>query len=237
MKLTWLAEHSPPDAFPDASLALDEPNGLLAAGGDLSTARLVAAYRRGIFPWFEYGQPILWWSPEPRAVLFPDELHVSRSLRRTLRRQIFTTSFDKDFAGVVAGCTRDRPGQRGTWITPEMAHAYQQLHREGHAHSVEVWYDNELAGGIYGVSLGRVFYGESMFSRRTDASKIALLGLVRRLQTWNFALIDCQIPSAHLMSLGAVLIPRERFLALNAKFSDDSPADRSWREEPAGLAL
>ncbi|MBT8137059.1 MAG: leucyl/phenylalanyl-tRNA--protein transferase [Gammaproteobacteria bacterium] len=237
MKLTWLAENSPANAFPDISQALQEPNGLLAAGGDLSTARLVAAYRRGIFPWYEDGQPILWWSPEPRAVLFPGNLHVSRSLRRTLRRENYTTSFDRDFAGVVAGCARDRPGQRGTWITPAMAEAYVELHRQGYAHSVEVWRDDKLAGGIYGVSLGRVFYGESMFSRHTDASKIALLGLVRRLQAWNFELIDCQIPSAHLMSLGAELIPRERFLAMNRDLASDAPAVQSWREEPPGLAL
>ena len=205
-----LAPHSPPDAFPDPALALDVPNGLLAAGGDLGPERLLCAYRRGIFPWFSEGQPILWWSPDPRAVLWPETFHVSRSLRRTQRRATFTISIDTAFDRVVRECAAPRRGREDTWITPEMAAAYGRLHRAGHAHSVECWRGAELAGGLYGVAVGRVFFGESMFSRAPDASKIALAHLC----TLGFGLIDCQIPNAHLARLGAVGMGRRRFLAL-----------------------
>ena len=205
-----LAPHSPPDAFPNPSLALDVPNGLLAAGGDLGPQRLLCAYRRGIFPWFSGRQPILWWSPDPRAVLWPEALRVSRSLRRTQRRATFTISIDTAFDRVVRECAAPRPGREDTWITPEMSAAYGRLHRAGYAHSVECWRGGELAGGLYGVAIGRVFFGESMFSRAPDASKIALAHLC----TLGFGLIDCQVPNAHLARLGAVGMGRRRFLAL-----------------------
>ena len=206
----FLAPNSPPEAFPDPTLALDDPNGLLAAGGDLAPERLLCAYRRGIFPWFSEGQPILWWSPDPRAVLRPETLHVSRSLRRTQRRAAFTVSADAAFDRVVRECAAPRPGRESTWITPGMAAAYGRLHRAGHAHSIECWRGDDLAGGLYGVAIGRVFFGESMFSRAADASKIALAHLC----TLGFGLIDCQIPNAHLARLGAVEMSRRRFLAL-----------------------
>ncbi len=205
-----LAPHSPPDAFPDPSLALDVPNGLLAAGGDLGPERLLYAYRRGIFPWFGERQPILWWSPDPRAVLWPADLHVSRSLRRTQRRATFAVSTDTAFDRVVHECAAPRPGRESTWITPEMAAAYGRLHHAGYAHSIECWHGSGLAGGLYGIAIGRVFFGESMFSRAPDASKIALAHLC----TLGFELIDCQVPNAHLARLGAVEVSRRRFLAL-----------------------
>ena len=211
-----LAPHAPPDAFPDPALALDVPNGLLAAGGDLGPERLLCAYRRGIFPWFSEGQPILWWSPDPRAVLWPEALHVSRTLRRTQRRATFTISTDTAFDRVVRECAAPREGREDTWITRDMAAAYGRLHRAGHAHSIECWRGAKLAGGLYGVALGRVFFGESMFSRAPDASKIALAHLC----TLGFGLIDCQIPNAHLARLGAVEMSRRRFLTLLDELCD-----------------
>ena len=224
-----LAPHSPPDAFPDPRFALDEPNGLLAAGGDLGPERLLCAYRRGIFPWFSEGQPILWWSPDPRAVLWPETLHVSRSLRRTQRRAQFTVSTDTAFDRVVRECAAPRPGRESTWITPGMAAAYGRLHRAGHAHSIECWREDDLAGGLYGVAIGRVFFGESMFSRAADASKIALAHLC----TLGFGLIDCQIPNAHLARLGAVEMSRRRFLALLGELCE-VPGPRAFGDGRAG---
>ena len=202
--------HSPPDTFPDPELALEQPNGLLAAGGDLGLRRLLCAYRRGIFPWFSDGQPILWWSPDPRAVLWPDSLRISRALRRKLRRETFTITADTAFDRVILACAAPRTGQDGTWITRDMAIAYGQLHRAGHAHSIECWRGADLVGGLYGVAIGRVFFGESMFSRVADASKIALVHLC----TLGFELIDCQLPNPHLARLGAVEMRRRRFRAL-----------------------
>jgi leucyl/phenylalanyl-tRNA--protein transferase len=199
--------------FPPVEAAT--PEGLLAVGGDLSPERLLAAYRRGIFPWYNPGQPILWWSPDPRAVLYPEQLKVSRSLRKTLRRGHFRVRFDTRFREVMLACAAPRrqyPGG-GTWITDEMVEAYCRLHELGVAHSVEISHDERLVGGLYGVALGGVFFGESMFARTTDASKVALVALARQLQAWGFALIDCQLPSAHLASLGAEEIPRAQFLA------------------------
>ena len=210
LQLLHLAPHSAPDAFPDPELALDEPNGLLAAGGDLGPRRLLCAYRRGIFPWFSEGQPILWWSPDPRAVLWPDALRTSRTLRRTQRRATFAITANTAFDRVVRECAAPRSGQDGTWITRGMAAAYGRLHRSGHAHSIECWRGTELAGGLYGIVIGRVFFGESMFSRVADASKIALAHLC----TLGFGLIDCQIPNPHLARLGAVEMTRRRFLTL-----------------------
>ncbi len=227
----WLERGGAADAFPPVGLALREPNGLLAAGGDLRPERLLAAYRRGIFPWYEEGQPILWWSPDPRAVLYPHALRVSRSLRRTLKRGGFEVTVDRAFAAVVAGCASPRPGAVGTWITPEMAAAYGTLHRLGWAHSIETWRDGVLVGGLYGVAIGRVFFGESMFSRVTDASKVALVGLVRRLEARGFELIDCQVASEHLASLGAVELPRRVFLERLAALCEPAGQPASWRED------
>ncbi|MGH8413772.1 MAG: leucyl/phenylalanyl-tRNA--protein transferase [Gammaproteobacteria bacterium] len=196
--------------------ALRHPDGLLAVGGDLSAERLLHAYRHGIFPWYSEGQPILWWSPDPRMVLFPGKFHTSHSLRKRLRHGGFDASFDTAFSEVVAACAAPRRNQvePGTWITPTMQAAYAELHRLGHAHSLEIRMNGELAGGLYGVALGGVFFAESMFSRRTSASKIALACLARQLQSWKFGLIDCQVYSNHLARLGGVSIPRAEFLKL-----------------------
>jgi len=207
-----LSPADPGQAFPDVNLALREPDGLLAVGGDLSTARLLAAYRQGIFPWYSEEQPILWWSPDPRSVLFPAALKVSRSLRKTLNQERFRVTLDQAFNAVIRACAEPRADSSGTWITAEMARAYADLHAEGAAHSVECWQDNRLLGGLYGVAIGRVFFGESMFSRVSNASKVAFCQLVRQLQAWDFGLIDCQVYSGHLASLGAEEIPRRRFV-------------------------
>lgn len=211
----------------DAALA--HPPGLLAAGGDLSVERLLAAYRRGIFPWYESGQPILWWCPDPRAILIPEQYHVSRSLRRTIRRGHLSTTVDRDFDAVVRACAAPRPGQQGTWITPQVQAAFCELHRLGWAHSVETWHDEELAGGVYGLSIGRVFFAESMFSRVTDASKLALLRLTSMLREWNFPLIDCQIASPHLASLGMTEIPRRDFVRHLDHFCNLSLPAGAWQ--------
>lgn len=210
-RIVWLRADDPPAAFPDIASACREPNGLLAAGGDLSEARLLAAYQRGIFPWFEDGEPILWWSPDPRCVLRPADFHLARRLRRTLANSTFTVRFNTAFGQVVSGCAGSRLGQHGTWITPDMVAAYTALHRSGWAHSVEVWNGPKLAGGIYGLAIGKVFFGESMFSRESNASKVALLALTRELQSRAFALLDCQVLSAHLLTLGATSMPRREF--------------------------
>lgn len=209
----------PPDddfvPFPPVERAAKVPNGLLAVGGSLRPERLLQAYRRGIFPWFGEGEPILWWSPDPRCVIFPERMHVSRSLRRTVNKDLFEVTRNFDFAGVMRFCAQPRRDSPGTWIVPEMIDAYQHLHELGYAESFEVWADGELAGGVYGVHLGRVFFGESMFSRRTDASKIALLHIAREN---DVALIDCQLPNAHLMTLGAENISRARFRRLLGEY-------------------
>lgn len=200
--------------FPPADLALDEPNGLLAFGGDLSPERLLLAYRQGIFPWFSEGEPILWWSPAPRMVLFPEQIKIRRSLRKRLKRNDFQWTFDQDFEQVIRLCAQLRQDQEGTWITDAMQAAYIALHQSGFAHSVEVWQEGRLVGGLYGLALGRVFFGESMFSRVSDASKVALVGLAQQLEALNFIMIDCQVYSDHLASLGAQEIERDEFLSL-----------------------
>lgn len=215
--ITWLSPHDAPEWFPPPEQALEEPAGLLAAGGDLCPERLVAAYRRGIFPWYSPGQPVLWWSPDPRAVLFPEEFRLSRSLAKSLRNRGFTLSLDRDFQGVIDGCAAPRATSPGTWITSEMRAAYLQLHQLGYAHSIEAFRAGALAGGLYGVRLGGVFFGESMFSRQRDASKAALAHLVAVCRRNNLAVIDCQLPSRHLASLGARTIPRSQFQALLAE--------------------
>jgi leucyl/phenylalanyl-tRNA---protein transferase len=212
--ITWLSPLDAPEWFPPLEQALEEPSGLLAAGGDLSPERLMAAYQRGIFPWYSPGQPVLWWSPDPRAVLFPEEFHCSRSLGRTLGSGRFAVSCDRDFAAVVDGCAAPRAASPGTWITSEMRAAYLRLHELHCAHSIEVWRSGVLAGGLYGVRLGGVFFGESMFSSERDASKVALARLVAMCRGNAVAVIDCQLPSRHLSSLGARPIPRRQFQSL-----------------------
>lgn len=215
------------------------PEGLLAIGGDLSSERLLEAYRRGIFPWYNPGQPILWWSPDPRAVLYPEKLKVARSLRKTLKRGHFRVRFDTAFREVMLACAAPRaqhPGG-GTWITDDMLTAYCRLHELGYAHSIETWADERLVGGLYGLALGGVFFGESMFARATDASKTALVALAQRLQTWGFVLIDCQVPSEHLTSLGAESIPRARFLGELAAALRLPGRPGRWRGEIAGPEL
>lgn len=208
--IPWLTEEP---IFPPVELALQSPNGLLAAGGDLSAARLLAAYRLGIFPWFSPGDPILWWSPDPRTVLVPEEFRVSRSLAKILRQHRHEVRFDTAFEQVMRACAAPRDGQPGTWINEDMITAYVALHHAGIAHSVEVWIDGRLAGGLYGIAIGRMFYGESMFSAASNASKIALAHLARQLDRWDFGMIDCQMYTAHLASLGARKIPRAEFIA------------------------
>ena len=200
--------------FPPVNQALDEPNGLLAIGGDLSPERLKLAYRQGIFPWFSEGEPLLWWSPAPRMVLFPEQVKVSRSLNKRLKRHDFQVTYNQCFDQVIHFCAALRQQQEGTWITQEMTLAYQKLHQQGVAHSVEAWQDGELVGGLYGLALGRVFFGESMFSKVADASKVALVTLAQHLEALNFLVIDCQVYSAHLASLGAKEIDRDEFLNL-----------------------
>ena len=198
-------------AFPDPHEA--EPDGLLAVGGDLTAMRLVLAYSMGIFPWYSEGQPILWWSPDPRCVLDLDRFHVSRRLRRVLNQGKYRVSFDEDFRGVIRACASvERPGQQGTWITPEMEQAYVGLHEAGLAHSVECWLGADLVGGVYGIALGRGFFGESMFHRERDASKVAVARLVERLDGWDFHFIDAQVTTSHMLSLGAREVPRAAFL-------------------------
>lgn len=211
--IPWLAAGDPPDAFPPVDSALRDPDGLLCAGGDLSVARLLEAYRRGIFPWFTDGQPILWWSPDPRTVLDPAQFRTTRSLTKTLRNRGYTTTLDRDFAGVVERCADRALRPEGTWISPQMRQAYGELHRLGHAHSVETWHDGRLVGGLYGVALGRVFFGESMFSTARDASKVALWRLVDESLRRGLTMIDCQVASPHLESLGARPIARSQFVA------------------------
>ena len=212
--LYWVADNVIASGFPPVDRALRDPDGLLAIGGDLATATLLDAYQRGIFPWYSSGQPILWWSPNPRCVLELDNLKISRSLRKTLRKDIYQVSFNHCFDQVIQACAGPRRGNRETWLTPEMTAAYQQLHQQGHAISIETWRDNELAGGLYGIAIGRVFFGESMFSIHPDASKVALVCLVRELQQKNFRIIDCQVHSRHLQSLGATPMQRDLFVNL-----------------------
>jgi leucyl/phenylalanyl-tRNA--protein transferase len=231
--IRWLG---PTDPFPPVDAALLEPNGLLAAGGDLTPARLLDAYRRGIFPWSADDEPILWWCPDPRMVLFVEELHVSRSLRKRLRSGVMTVTADRAFEEVIAGCAGPREDSDGTWITPAISDAYGTLYRLGHAHSVETWMDGALVGGLYGVSIGRMFFGESMFARASDASKVALACLARQLQRWGFQLIDCQMSTAHLASLGAREIPRGEFVARVHALSGQPPVKGPWSFDPDILA-
>ncbi len=216
---------------------MSEPNGLLAAGGDLSEPRLLAAYSHGIFPWYDDGQPILWWSPDPRCVLIPRQFHVSRRLRRSLRKHHFQISFNASFDDVIEACSLPRDGQDGTWITADMSRAYRHLHRRGWAHSVEVWRDETLVGGLYGLAIDRVFFGESMFSTANDASKAAMLELCRVLENAGFALLDGQVASAHLLSLGATLLPRDDFKAILQSECKEAVSFNNWPQGRRELRL
>ena len=218
-------------SFPAVDSALSEPNGLLAVGGELSPDWLLAAYRRGIFPWYSSDQPILWWSPDPRLVLVPAKMRITRSLRKTLRRHRFDVRFDTAFREVVAACAAPREPDLGTWITDEMQDAYLRLHELGYAHSVESWVGDELVGGLYGIALGRAFFGESMFSRKTDASKAALAHLAHYLQQQDFAVIDCQMTTSHLLSLGAEEMSRRDFCAGLAAWTREDGAPQRWAYE------
>lgn len=216
------------DPFPSVERALDEPNGLLAAGGGLGMPRLLDAYARGIFPWFSEGDPVLWWCPDPRMVLAPERIHVSKSLKRRLRRRDYDVSLDRAFADVLRACAAPRRDDGGTWLVPAMMRAYTRLHEAGVAHSVEVWIDGELAGGLYGVALGRMFFGESMFTRRTDGSKIAIVALAAQLARWGFPLIDCQMRTAHLASLGATDMPRRQFVQAVDRLVREPRVEGPW---------
>jgi len=228
---TWLDPHNPEQNFPALEQALQEPNGLLAAGGDLSSQRLLSAYQQGIFPWYSEGEPIMWWSPDPRSVIFPHQLKISRSLKKTLNKAIFTVTFDTAFADVINACAAPRKDEDGTWISADMTLAYSKLHELGHAHSVEVWQNKKLVGGLYGIAVGKVFFGESMFHRQTDASKVGFVRLIQQLAQWGFQLIDCQIPSQHLDSLGACLISRREFASLLKQHSHHTIAGK-WQTSP-----
>jgi len=221
--ITWLTPDGDREWFPPLDRALDEPEGLLAAGGDLAPERLLAAYRRGIFPWYSAGQPVLWWSPNPREVLDPREFKCSRSLAKTLRNRGFEVAFDRDFPAVVQACAARRDNSPGTWITPEMHAAYCTLFQHGHAHSVEVRLAGQLVGGLYGVLLGGVFFGESMFSRERDASKVALARLVEKGLVAGLQLIDCQLPTPHLRSLGSKPMNRAAFSKLVSSAASGAP--------------
>lgn len=232
--IPWLAGDN---GFPPLKFALREPNGLLCAGGDLSSQRIVQAYINGIFPWYLPGEPILWWSPDPRMVLFPSEFKVSRSLRKTLRKGDYEVRLDSAFAAVIRACAETpRPGQPGTWITPEIQAAYIRLHELGYAHSVETWTQGTLAGGLYGIAIGKMFYGESMFAHGTDASKIAIAHLARFLGERGFGLIDCQMNTTHLASLGAREIPREDFIRALRALIAIPPLCGRWPADAAAHA-
>lgn len=236
-RLAWLSPADPPGSFPPVDRALDEPNGLLAAGGDLSAARLLHAYPRGIFPWYDSGQPILWWSPNPRCIIRPGRFRLARRMHRERRRSGLTVTFNRSFADVIAACAgpRRRLGA-GTWITSDMRAAYEELHGLGWAHSVEIRRADALVGGVYGLAIGRAFFGESMFSRESNASKFALYALCRTLTLGGFKILDCQTVSRHLLSLGAVTVPRRDFVAELARLCTPTAAFGGWPTEPLRLA-
>lgn len=225
--IPWLDENNPDQAFPDPSKAVMELNGLIALGGCLSASRLLRAYRHGIFPWYSDDDPICWWSPDPRTILLPAQFKLSRSLRKTLRRQVFQVKADCAFQTVIDQCAATTAERPETWITAEMMAAYCTLHEQGYAHSIEVYQSDKMVGGLYGVALGRIFYGESMFSRVSDASKVALAMLCAQLFRWQYALIDCQMPTAHLHRLGAQDIARDCFLTIVERYSQQQPRGNS----------
>lgn len=223
--IPWLGTQP---AFPSVSRALRDPNGLLAAGGALTPEWLLTAYRHGIFPWFNDGEPILWWSPNPRMVVFPRQVRLTRSLRKTLRNADYEVRLDYDFPAVIRACAAPREPGGGTWITTEIQDAYIRMHELGYAHSVETYIDGKLAGGLYGMALGHAFYGESMFSRRTDASKIAFAHLTRFLEQREFRVLDCQMTTSHLASLGGQEISRATFVKLLDEATQEGPPPERW---------
>ena len=225
----WVRDNKIASEFPNINSALKDPDGLLAIGGDLSPERLLQAYRRGIFPWYSQGQPLLWWSHDPRWVLDPEQVKISRSLKKNLKKNKFTVTFNRAFEKVIQECAAPRKDLSGTWITREMQISYLKLFKQGFAHSVECWYQNKLVGGLYGVIIGKIFFGESMFSRMSDASKISLVHLSSILARWEFPLIDCQVHSSHLESLGAIPIPRNTFASLLNKYCNIKNRN-SWPE-------
>ena len=233
MTVPYLLDDVHKTIFPDAELALTEPDGLLAVGGDLSVERLTSAYQQGIFPWYSEGQPILWWSPDPRMVLEPKDIKISRSLAKTIRKNEVRITFDYNFRDVITACSESRfekgKQQEETWILDEMIEAYVKLYEAGFAHSVECWKDGKLVGGLYGVAIGKVFFGESMFSRISDASKIAFVSLAQHLEQWGFKLIDCQVYTSHLESLGASMMTRKQFLTLLKKHAVSVTKNSKWQ--------
>ncbi len=229
--LTLLNAMDANEEFPDPENALHEPEGLLAIGGCLSPQRLINAYRKGIFPWFNPGDPILWWCPNPRLVLFPADIRISRSLRKTMHKQEYAITFDLAFSEVIRACAAPRKECADTWITEQMIRAYLQLHSLGYAHSVEAWQAGQLAGGLYGVAIGRAFFGESMFYRRSNASKAAFAVLTEKLIRWNYAIVDCQVQTEHLISFGARKIPRRRFVDSISRYCDEAVAADAWQNE------
>jgi leucyl/phenylalanyl-tRNA---protein transferase len=231
MKLTVLDPLNADQAFPPLNKALIHPNGLLAVGGCLSNNRLINAYRHGVFPWYNQGEPILWWSPDPRLVLFPDQLVVSRSLHKLLKKKLFTITCDQAFSRVIEACAKPRKEEAGTWISQEINQAYNSLHRQGVAHSAETWLDGELVGGLYGLALGRVFFGESMFYTKPDASKVAFVTLVEHLKSWNYKMVDCQVHTSHLARFGAKEIDRSGFAKLLDEYCDSPASQLSWQFE------
>ena len=235
-RVAWIAATDPPDGFPPVTQALREPDGLLAAGGDLGTPRLLAAYRRGIFPWYEEGQPLLWWSPDPRCVFRAGDLHVSRRLCQDIRRSTLEVRTNSAFANVIRACAGPRRYQRGTWITRDIRAAFERLHGEGWAHSVEIWSGDELVGGLYGLAIGRAFFGESMFSARSNASKYALLYMDRLLRDGTFGLLDCQVRSSHLLSMGASTLSRGTFVELLTELCEPPVPFEKWPDGCIGVA-
>ena len=233
-QLYWVADNKIAPDFPDVDSALRDPDGLLAIGGDLSPSRLLDAYSKGIFPWYSEGQPILWWSPDPRCVIEPGQVKISRSLAKTLRKKKYRVSFNRDFESVIRKCAETRKDNSGTWITGEMMAAYVELHRRGYAVSLECWHEDELVGGLYGVVIDRIFFGESMFSRMTDASKVALVQLSRTVDDMGFRLIDCQVHSAHLQSLGATPMPRKLFNSALKNYAVSLSSKPNW---PTGFIV
>jgi len=226
--LPWLDPNDDSAPFPTLDSALKDPDGLLAAGGSLSPQRLLNAYRYGIFPWFEEDQPILWWSPNPRMVLKPKEVHLSRSLKKVIKSKQFNCTFDKAFNDVILACSAARKGQEGTWITPSMMYAYETLFKLGHAHSIEVWSADKLVGGLYGIAIGQVFFGESMFSLQSNASKVGFAYLCQQLVQWSYQLIDCQVHSEHLETLGAATISRDDFVRQLELYCSQATHENAW---------
>lgn len=235
-RVAWIATSDRPEAFPPVEHALHEPDGLLAAGGDLATARLLAAYRRGIFPWYEEGQPLLWWSPDPRCVFRKADLHLSRRFRKEVRSSSFEVRTNTAFAEVIRACAGPRRYHHGTWITRDMLAAYERLHAEGWAHSIEIWSGKRLVGGLYGLAIGRAFFGESMFSAQTNASKYALLYMDRLLRTDTFGVLDCQVQSSHLLRMGAVTISRSRFVTMLDELCAPPDPFEKWPVDPVNTS-